>query len=108
MKQLTESSELIGKTITRIGQYEKIVALFYEGNEYAIFTYDSFSEGVYLMFESYSLIPTQYNCYELKQLGVIDEAEYMKLLEGYQEKRKLDAEKREIEQYQMLKKKYEI
>lgn len=108
MKQIIEESELVGKTIEKQGYADNTFALFFNDNTFSIFRGCGYeSNDVELMEESYSLEPNIYNCYDLKELGVISEESYNKMLLAYKKERIIKESEQEKTLYQKLKAKFE-
>ncbi len=107
MKQIKEENELVGKTIDKQGYADNTFALFFNDNTFAIFRGCGWDErDVELMGEDYNLEPNTSNCYDLKDIGVINEAECKKVWDDYNAKEKIKNEEKERLQYEKLRLKY--
>lgn len=107
MKQILIKEDLIGKTIKRTGYTDNTFAVFFDDNTFAIFRGCGWDErDVELMVENYNLEPDRFNCYDLKELGIITQEEYQKVWVDYKANQKIKEEKEEKIQYEKLKLKY--
>lgn len=107
MKQVKQGKDLIGKTIEKQGYADNTFALFFKDNTFAIFRGCGWEDrDVELMDETYNLEPNTSNCYDLKDLGIINEAEYKKVWDEYNEKERIKKEQDERLEYEKLKLKF--
>ena len=107
MKQLLKDKQLIGKTIQRTGYADGHYALFFDDDTYAVWRGCGWEgNDVELMDESYSLVPTISNAYELRDMGVISQDEYNEIHINYEANQEIRREQIELEEYNRLKQKF--
>lgn len=107
MEQIKSMTEMEGKTIKRTAYTDNHLFFFFTDDTYAIAKGCGWEErDVEISDETYNLEPNDYNLYELKKIGILDEQQYQKL-QGEKEKRSKEVkQKRELEKLAELKRKY--
>lgn len=108
MKQIYNTNGLPTKIIERVGESDNKLVLFFTDKSFIIL------QGVYygdidikVMDNSFSLIPTKSNLFELSEIGVISTEEFHKLNKQYTNDDIKQKEQKEYKQYKKLKIKYE-
>lgn len=107
MEQIKDRTEMEGKTIKRTAYTDNRLFFFFTDDTFAIAKGCGWEEmDVEISDNTYNLEPSDYNLYQLKEIGILDEQQYQKL-QGEKEKRSREAEqKRELEKLAELKRKY--
>lgn len=104
MKQIKSEQQIIGKTITDIKciNIDEKLVLFFNTDEYVVFTASTSYGDTYISFDDNDLIDS-----ELFDIGLIDRVEYDRRVKGRSESYRLAELKRELVYYERLKKKFE-
>lgn len=107
MKQLFETEELIGKTITKAinpNSNDEKMFLFFQGDTFCIL--ESICDAVEIDDQDYNQTPNKWNHRQLFELGFIDEAKFIEIQSSVEKEREEDRKKQDLEMLKKLQDKY--